>query len=155
MSGDFSRLLPHRGPALLLREVVQVDDSSATVRARFGAESPYVHDGCVPSIVTLDVAAQAAAVLEAQDGEPVEGLLVRIREAHIETAKFAAGSQVSVHTDRLSRRPPLYSYRATSRVGKRQLASFEFSLVVGSQSTDSAAPARAGGTQTTDGDTRG
>lgn len=146
-------LLPHRGPARLVDEVAEPEDGAVTVRVRLAPESAYAHAGRVASIVTLDVAAQAAAVLEARDGEPAGGMLVRLREARIETAEFEVGTEVSVRVERISARPPLYSYRGSSWSRDRRLASFEFSLIVDPPpALDSAKPR---GTQTTGGGTRG
>lgn len=157
MNKDFRalppNLLPHRGPALLVDEVAESEDDGVTVRARLAPESAYARAGRVASIVTLDVAAQAAAVLEAQHGELAGGMLVRLREARIEIADFEVGSEVSVQVERINARPPLYSYRASSSSRGQRLASFEFSLVAAPPpALDAATPL---GMQTTGGDTRG
>lgn len=145
-------LLPHRGPALLLDEVAESEDGGVNVRARLTPESAYARGGRVATIVTLDVAAQAAAVLEAQHGEPAGGMLVRLREARIETAEFEVGAEISVHVERISARPPLYSYRGSSWSRDRRLASFEFSLIASPPPAPDSAKPR--GTQTTGEDTR-
>ena len=69
-------------------ETVGADGDSIVCRGRVPAHSPAVDGGTAGSWTTLELAAQAAALLQAAtargDGGPVAGYLVRIRRARFE-----------------------------------------------------------------------
>ena len=56
--------LPHSGAALFIRSIRELDEDRIVCAATVGAESPFNDCGHVPSFVALEIAAQAAALLE-------------------------------------------------------------------------------------------
>jgi len=112
-------LLPHEGPARLLVRVVDSSPDSIVAEAAVERTAPYVIDGAVPSYVALEMAAQAAAALEAiesrrqGDGSaPRTGFLVRARRVRLEAAEFAPARPLRVTVQRIARAGPLHTYRA-------------------------------------------
>ena len=101
-------LIPHRGPALMLRHVLELDDDSLECVAAIPAESGFVAGGEAPSLVGIDVLAQAAGVLEAfrgrhdREGGPRVGYLVGVREARFDRAVLPAEKPLLARVRRVS-----------------------------------------------------
>ena len=113
-STDVSRLLPHRGPAHFVREVVDCGAGEITCRGEVPLDSPYAAEGTFPSFVLLELAAQCAAVLEVVEGmrrggetEPRAGYLVRARGLETATPRQPAGALFDVRVRRTARAGPL------------------------------------------------
>jgi len=83
---------------------------------------PLVVDGAAPALLVIELAAQAAAAMEAigrrtvsgRDESARVGSLVRIREAQFSQAFVPAGAPIVVTADVLGSAPPLaiYAFRA-------------------------------------------
>jgi predicted hotdog family 3-hydroxylacyl-ACP dehydratase len=90
-----STLVPHAPPALLILDVLEAAADRLTARAEIPEASPFVTAGRAPAFLSLEAAAQGAAVLEAlsrRDGSgPRIGYLVGLRDARCETAWLPAG----------------------------------------------------------------
>ena len=130
-SSQWKDTLPHRGDALLLDELVRSEDEAIVFTASVDAGSAYAGDGEVCSIVAVDMAAQAAAVLEWQrsDLEKTGGYLVSVQSARVGTPHFKAGEGVVVRVDRVASKPPLFSYRGRADCNGKQLLQVEFSVM--------------------------
>ena len=123
-------LVPHRGLALFIREVVQAERDAASCIGRIPADSPFVTKGVAPCLVGIDVAAQAAAVLEAllRGGDPDDGTsrlayIVGIREARFETATLPAGIDLTVHVRLLETVSALAAHEVEVRIGSARYLS--------------------------------
>lgn len=86
-------LVPHRGPALLIGSVVALGEDRLECLGRIPLDSAFASGGVVECFVGLELAAQAAAVLEVlrrrrdvEDALPEIGYIVGIREARFERA---------------------------------------------------------------------
>ena len=123
-------LVPHRGRALFLREVVRAERDAASCIGQIPADSPFVTKGVAPSLVGIDVGAQAAAALEAllrggdsDDGAPELGYVVGIREARFETATLPAGTDLTVHVRLLESASALAVHEVEVRIGSARCLS--------------------------------
>ncbi|HEX9670351.1 MAG TPA: hypothetical protein VGC93_12835 [Thermoanaerobaculia bacterium] len=92
-------LIPHRGPALLLRRLVRREEESLAALAAVPRDSPFLRDDRAPALLALEMAAQTAAALAALGGN--EGLsrlgyLVGVREAAFPRAWLAAETPYAV-----------------------------------------------------------
>lgn len=117
-------MLPHGGAALLVDKLVETRADGATCSARVPAGSPFrvAREGreVVPSILGLEMGAQAAAAMEAElrvaDGEDGEdgaarvGFVVGVRDAQFSVSEVAADSAFEVRVDRAGSAPPLFNF---------------------------------------------
>ena len=97
-------LLPHRGRAILVEDVVALLDDGIECRGRIPPDAALAREGRVPSFVALELAAQAAAVLEAlrrrepagAAASPRTGYLVSLRGVVMERPEIPVGAPLSV-----------------------------------------------------------
>ena len=94
-SPDPATALAHGDAARFVDEVVELGTDSITCRGRVPAHSPAVTDGAAGAWAALELAAQAAGLLQAAGaaggtGGPVSGYIVRIRNAHFPRSTFPA-----------------------------------------------------------------
>jgi predicted hotdog family 3-hydroxylacyl-ACP dehydratase len=64
MDLDIETMIPHRGRMRLIEKVVAVDDQRALTAATTSEDWPLYRDGAVDVLVTIELVAQTAAVLE-------------------------------------------------------------------------------------------
>jgi predicted hotdog family 3-hydroxylacyl-ACP dehydratase len=105
-------LVPHRGHALFLRRVLRCDASGIECVGVIPGGHPFVHDGHAPAFVGLELAAQAAAALQALESPaspetPRPGYLVGVREAHFKVASLPADLEIHARVRRTGRAGPL------------------------------------------------
>jgi predicted hotdog family 3-hydroxylacyl-ACP dehydratase len=111
-------LLPHRDPALLVRVVTERAPEELTCIAVIPGDHPLVQDGRAPGFLAIEMAAQAAAALEAlaraPDAPPGPriGYLVGVREATFHLADLPAGWPLRVTVRPAGSAPPLAVYEA-------------------------------------------
>lgn len=95
-------LLPHRGPMLLLTDVIEVDDEHSVARVAISPQSPFFEpDKGVPAWIGLEYMGQTAALIagyQRQAGEldPHLGLFLGTRKYQADTGWFAPDSQLIV-----------------------------------------------------------
>lgn len=112
-------LIPHRGPARLLRRILVAREDKILCEAAVPADHPLVRDGQAPGWLALEAAAQAAAALEAlarreQDPGPRLGYLVGVRDARIEASHVPAEVPFQVTLRVQGGAPPLAIYQAVA-----------------------------------------
>lgn len=118
------RLIPHRGPALLLAGVSGASEDRLEAFAVVPHDSPFVAGGVAAPLIALEIAAQAAAAFEAllrrQDGDsgdPRVGYLVGARDVVLEAAlPEEYPLRVAISLDAVV--PPLSTYRFEVGVGR-------------------------------------
>jgi predicted hotdog family 3-hydroxylacyl-ACP dehydratase len=112
-------LIPHRGPARLVRTILEDPRPDVLVcGGRVPSDSAFVADGRVPAVVLLEIAAQAAAVQQAlaapAGGAPLRpGYLVAIRAASLSADDVAAGVRLIATVRRTGQAGPLATYDVT------------------------------------------
>lgn len=105
-------LVPHRGNALFLRRVLRYEGDAIECVGVIPVGSPFVRDGQAPAFVGLELAAQAAAALQALGSSaeakaPQPGYLVGVREAHFKVASIPADREIHARVRRTGRAGPL------------------------------------------------
>jgi predicted hotdog family 3-hydroxylacyl-ACP dehydratase len=120
---DVGVLVPHSGVARLITSVSSFSATSIKATGAISPEHPLVVDGAAPALLVIELAAQAAAAMEAigrrtesgRDESARAGSLVRIREAQFSRTLVPAGASIVVTADVLGSAPPLaiYAIRAT------------------------------------------
>ncbi|MGH9381168.1 MAG: hypothetical protein ACRD2Z_11220 [Thermoanaerobaculia bacterium] len=108
------RLLPHRAPALLVREIVRWDGEAVLCRGAVPEEHPLAEGGSAPVWLAIEMGAQAGAVLEAlsrggdrEDGEPRLGYLVGLRGCTFHVPGLPVGGVLEVGARRIGGAGPL------------------------------------------------
>lgn len=108
-------LIPHRGPARLVRAILEEPRPDVLVCAgRVPEDSAFALGGRVPAVVLLELAAQAAAVqqaLAAPAGTAARpGYLVAIRAASLRADDVAVGVRLVATVRRTGQAGPLATY---------------------------------------------
>jgi predicted hotdog family 3-hydroxylacyl-ACP dehydratase len=109
-------LIPHGGPARLLESLVERQPGSVVCQGRIPAGSPFAEGGRAPSYLALEMAAQAAAVLEAlrRSGSgaagPRVGYLVAVREARLHLPEMEVETAFRATVREAGQAPPLGVY---------------------------------------------
>lgn len=122
-------LLPHRAPALLLAECLELTARGARCRGRVPLEHPAAKDGRAPTVLGLEMAAQAAGLVslpgESADG-PRSGYLVSLRDVELHTPDGLACNTdylVEVELEGASTRIGLFRFAVRDPGGATLLAS--------------------------------
>lgn len=114
--------LPHAGPARLVTRVVRWDRSEIVCEGRIPAGSPWIRDGRCPAFVLLELAAQAAAALDAlrlqsrptgtggerQAAGP--GAIVRVRDLIVGRPTVQPDRPLFARVTRAAAAPPLFHF---------------------------------------------
>lgn len=104
---DVTRLIPHRPPILMVEEIVEETGDELTCRGRLPCSTPFL---------TLELAAQTAAVMAALDagdasaGKTPIGYLAAIRDAEFLVRDIPAGRPLLAKVRRKRSLPPLRNY---------------------------------------------
>lgn len=126
-TGDLGAWLPHAGPARLVTRVVEVAADAIVCEGTVPPENPYVSSSSCPTWVGVELAAQAAALLEAHThqatlvGTRPTGYLVRMRDVRCSRPAFPAGTVLRIRVERLSAALPLFVYRISVAAGDVEL----------------------------------
>jgi predicted hotdog family 3-hydroxylacyl-ACP dehydratase len=140
--------LPHQPPARLVEEVLEEGEGWVRCRGRVPAASPFAAGDRAPAVAALELAAQAAAVLEARGrpgGEPRIGYLVRVRDAVLARPHFPVGAPLEVRADFDGGASPLSLYRvAVSLAGAEVLCAALGTYLPGGGSPPALTPRKAG-----------
>jgi predicted hotdog family 3-hydroxylacyl-ACP dehydratase len=117
-SRELASLLPHGPEARWVSRVTDITLDTVRCEGRVPARCPYVRGGRCPAYVALELAAQVAAILEAQ-GETLEtrrsrriGYLVRARRVFCERPDFPADALLRAHVSRIGESAPVFVYEA-------------------------------------------
>jgi len=115
-----AELLPHRGPALLLDEVIAHETERVTCRVTLREGAAYARDGRLPAVLAIEYMAQTIGAwvgLRARArGEPVRiGFLLGTRELRLHVDSFAAGDVLDVDAEHVWGDLALGSFRCAVR----------------------------------------
>jgi predicted hotdog family 3-hydroxylacyl-ACP dehydratase len=96
---DIEKLIPHRAPMRLVQAITRIDDESIETASVVQDSWPTARDGCVRTLVLIELVAQTAAALqgwrERHDRESgAGGLLVGVHEAKLHKAVLPVGSHL-------------------------------------------------------------
>ncbi len=115
-AGDLGAWLPHAGTARLVTRVLEVTANAIVCEGTVTQASPYATRSWVPTWIGVELAAQAAALLEAHtheaalEGTRPTGYLVRMRNLRCARPVFPAGTSLRVRVERRSAALPLFAY---------------------------------------------
>lgn len=141
--GSAARLLPHRGTARLLTEVVRSAPGFVEATGSVSVSHPLSAGNRVPSFLGLELGAQAAAALEALsrgaetgDGGPRVGYLVRIRTANFLQPYLPVDTPLGVTARLEGAAPPLAIYRISITVAGVEFVHATLSTHSGTSATE-------------------
>jgi predicted hotdog family 3-hydroxylacyl-ACP dehydratase len=117
--------LPHQPPMRLVRAVTALGEDGGTCLGEISSDCQLVRAGRVPAVATVELAAQALAMVEAARSEagtaPVEGFLVGVSSAVLHASSVAVGAPLLATVRRTAWMPPLAQAEATVRSAGQQL----------------------------------
>ena len=114
--------LPHTRTARLLTSIVRSDATSIEAVGRIPGAHPLVQNGRLPSLIGIEVGAQAAAALQADGPAATQirsGRLVRVRDADFIETQLPAETDLIVIAELESAALPLATYRIRVLIGDR------------------------------------
>jgi len=128
-------LLPHRGSARFVCEVVPSGGDALVCVGRIPGESPFSHDGVVPGFVLMELAAQAAAIdimARKRDGRPRPriGYIARAHGLSWTARGVPADTPLMASVLLEGSMPPLYIYRAAVTLDGVEVFCGGFSIYV-------------------------
>ena len=96
-----AELVPHRPPMILIDEILDIGERSLSARVALSEGSPFVEDGKLPALVTIEYMAQSVAAfagaLRRAAGKPVRlGFLIACREMELEVDSLFVGDELEV-----------------------------------------------------------
>ncbi len=114
MFPDVTEILPHRGPAVVLKAVQSADGSSIYCLTIPLGASCLARDGVVPAVMGLEVLAQAAAAfLGYGDGaRPLGGYLVSARFVELKVAQLPSSESLVAQVEQIATSGPSAAFSA-------------------------------------------
>ncbi|MEM7051178.1 MAG: hypothetical protein AAF604_16030 [Acidobacteriota bacterium] len=126
-----SQRLPHRGPALLVKEIVQRDGDRLVCEGEIPPTSAFADGGRAPAFLALELAAQSAALVESStDEEPRIGYLVRIRRAQLAAPSVPTGVRLRTEIQPLGGSGGLRMFRVRVLLDGEEIASGDLTTVL-------------------------
>jgi predicted hotdog family 3-hydroxylacyl-ACP dehydratase len=127
MDIDIEAMIPHRDRMRLIDAVVAVDDQRAVTAATVTEDWPLYRDGSVDILVTIELVAQTAALLEGwkrlQSGrEGTSGWLVGIKTADFCCPRLLVPTMLITEVDRSYALESYAVFSGTVRVGDEVVA---------------------------------
>ncbi len=126
--------LPHAPPARLVVRVLERGETSLVCEGRVPRDSPYVRGTSCPAFLGLELAAQAAALLErptdAAAGVTRTGYLVRVRSTSFRRPEFSLDALLLAQVRRVTASGALIAYAVTVRDELGELLSGDLSTWV-------------------------
>lgn len=131
--------LPHRPPMLLIDELVHCDEHTVTCTLTVRAGTPFVHQGRVPAMISLEYFAQSVAALYAylHRDHPGggHGKLLGTRDLELIVDYFHVGDTLTVTGHELWHDEQLAQFRCELHRGRDRLAAAAISVSHGSPPT--------------------
>ncbi len=99
-------LVPHRPPMLLVDEIVAWEGRKIVCRTRIGEDHPFVRNGEVSSLLSIELFAQAAAALVGLLAPPGSismstGALLGSRQIRLHADVFSVGDELEIRCEEL------------------------------------------------------
>lgn len=99
-------LVPHRGPALWLDQIVAHEGDTTRCRVRLAPSHPLAEDGRLPGVCAMEFIAQAAAAHSAlrgrAGGRAEPGVLAGVSGFAVDTPWFEPSSELAVEVRQLA-----------------------------------------------------
>lgn len=136
--------LPHRPPMLLIDELVHCDQHDVTCTVTVRADAPFVVDGRVPALVSLELFAQTVAALHAylHRDHPGgnHGKLLGTRELELAVDHFHVGDTLTITGHELWHDEQLAQFRCELHRDGERLAAAAISVAHGGGQDQGARP---------------
>lgn len=112
MFPDVAEILPHRGPAIVLRAVLSADLSSIRCSTVPLGATSLAREGGVPAAMGLEVLAQAAAAFLGYGGgtRPLGGYLVSARFVELKVTHLPPGESLVASVEQIATSGPSASF---------------------------------------------
>jgi predicted hotdog family 3-hydroxylacyl-ACP dehydratase len=101
-----AELVPHRPPMILIDEILDIGEKSLSARVALTERSPFVEEGKLPALVTLEYMAQSVAAFAGAArlaaGKPVRlGMLIGCREMELEVDALSVGDVLEITVEQV------------------------------------------------------
>lgn len=133
-SRTVEELIPHRGPMVLLDDVLEVNEARAVCRAIPRAGGCFVVEGELPSVALVEHMAQAAAVWAGhraltRGGNVRRGAVIGVTEIFLKAAGVRVDQELTVVAARVMGDGDLGSFRCTVHHGDDLIAEGTLSVM--------------------------
>ena len=126
-------ILPHRPPMILIDELVHFDEREVVCSVTVRDGAPFVADGRVPALISLEYFAQTVAAyygyLSRNTHQFTMGMLLGTRELELHTDFFRVGDALTVTGNELWNGGQLAQFRCELLRGPERLALASISVL--------------------------
>jgi predicted hotdog family 3-hydroxylacyl-ACP dehydratase len=124
---DIEALIPHRDRMRLIGEALAVDDNGAATSSVVTEDWPLYHDGAVDSLVTIELVAQTAALIEGWKRQQTKrggtkGWLVGIKRADFRLPRISLSATLITEVRRDYALEGYAVFEGTVRLGTEVVA---------------------------------
>lgn len=133
---DPAMLLPHRGPMLLISEIVSFGGQCAATRAVVSKHWPLTDEAGASAIVLVELVAQTAGVnngwhLRQKEGPGADqrGWIVGIKKSQLFVDILPLGTTIDIQAENTFAYDSLREVRGVARVGQRLVAEVTMQLM--------------------------
>ncbi len=124
---DIEALIPHRDRMKLIETVVAIDDERATTAATTSEDWPLYRDGSVDILITIELVAQTAALLQGwkqvrSGGGGTRGWLVGIKNAAFNVPRLSVPVTLRTEVAQSCALEGYAAFSGTVRLGDRTVA---------------------------------
>lgn len=134
-------LVPHGPPMRAVEELLEWQPGKATAGMRVQSDGPFVRDGRVDAVLTLEYMAQTVAACLGQEaytsGEGVRvGMVIACRSLVLERPYLEVGEELVIRVERISGSDAVSLFECETAVGDRAVARARLTLVHGEKPPD-------------------
>lgn len=134
-------ILPHRPPMILIDELVHCSEREVVCSVTVRDGAPFVVDGRVPAMISLEYFAQTVAALYGYHARLTAagftmGMLLGTRELDLEADYFEVGQTLTVSGHEVWSAGQLAQFRCELRAGEQTLARAAISVLHGAPSAE-------------------
>jgi predicted hotdog family 3-hydroxylacyl-ACP dehydratase len=138
-----AELVPHRPPMILIDEILDIGETSLSARVALTERSPFVEDGKLPALITLEYMAQSIAAFAGAarraSGKPVRlGFLIACREMELEVDSLSVGDELEVTVNQIWADELLGSFDCLVTRGGEKISRASLSVYQGDLSPEAA-----------------
>ncbi len=133
-----ARLVPHGLPLRALEALLHWHEGCAVCRVTIREDLPFVRDGRLASIVTLEYMAQAVAVCLGHEafvaGQGVRvGMIIGVRKLEIVVPFIDVGTELRIEVDRDRGNDEVSTFRGTTKAGETVISLASMTIYHGAQ----------------------
>ena len=135
-----ARLMPHGLPLRALEALLHWDERGAVCQVTIRDDMPFVRDGRIASIITLEYMAQAVAVCLGHEaflaGQGLRvGMIIGVRKLEIVVPFIDAGTELRIEVGRDRGNDEVSTFRGTTKAGETVISLASMTIYHGARPT--------------------